>query len=211
MITFSRSYINTLELLFHNRYSDADVVSNTISKQIAHLQFSTQDSEIPCLYTNIVKLDKENTYIAPLYLYYHEYKCRTSEALVKRFFTSGSKCGYLLKGILGSHVYYGNKGILLDKDYNVLFLATNEPSTTVRARFKNIYISPRIFTNLSDPINKHIVKKIIPYFCLHGSDVNIHIKDMNHLLKKPVFPKSIEDINDELNNILITSTDYLIQ
>ena len=200
MTTFSRSYTNALELLFYSRYTNTIVVSDTMPEQIAHLQFSAQDSEIPCLYTGILKLDEEIIHVAPLYLHSREYNCRTSEALIKKFFTSGNQCGYLFKGILGSRVYYGNKGILLDKDYNVLFLATSEPRTYTIAHFKNIYISPRVFTNLSDPINKHIVQKIIPFFCLNDSDVNIHIKDMNHLLKKPVFPKSVEEIQEEIIN-----------
>ena len=211
MTTFSRSYTNILNFLFHNRHTNATVVSDTIPEQIAHLQFSAQDSEIPCLYTSIAKLDKEYIYVAPLYLYSRDYNCRTSETLIKKFFSSGNQCGYLFKGILGSRVYYGNKGILLDKDYNVLFLATSEPRTYTIAHFKNIYISPRVFTNLSDPINKHIVQKIIPFFCQEHPDVNIHIKSMNHLLKKPVLPKSVEGIQEELNNILINSTDYLIK
>lgn len=211
MTTFSRSYTNVLERLFISGFTNANVVSDTLPEQIAYLQFSTQDGEVPCLYTSILKLDKEYVYVTPLYLHSREYNCRTSEVLIKKFFSSGSQCGYLIKGTLGDRVYYGNKGILLDKDHNVLFLATSEPRTYSRAVFKNIYISPRVFTNLSDPINKHIVQKIIPFFCLHDSDVNIHIKDMNHFLKKPIFPKSVERIQEELNNILINSTDYIIQ
>ena len=211
MTTFSRSYTNALELLFYSGYTNTIVVSDTMPEQIAYLQFSAQDSEVPCLYTRIVNPNEEKTYITPLYLSSGEYNCRTSEVLIKKFFTSGDRCGYLFKGILGSRVYYGNKGILLDKDHNILFLATSEPHNNTVAMYRHIYVSPKVFTDLKDPINKHIVQKIIPFFCQEDPDVNIHIKNMNHLLKKPVFPKSIEGINDELNNILINSTDYLIQ
>lgn len=211
MINFSRTYIHALTNLFYNRYTNISVTSDNMPEQIAYLQFSSQDSEIPCLYTSIINPTKKQVYIAPLYLNSREFNFRTSEALIKRFFTSGSQCGYLFRGTLGSRVYYGNKGIILDKDHNILFLATSEPRNNTVARHKHIYIAPKVFTELKDPINKHIVQKIIPYFCQEDLSVNIHIKDMNHLLEKPVFPKSIKDINDELNNILINSTDYLIK
>lgn len=211
MINFSRSYTHALFSLFVSRYTDRTVTSSNMPEQIAYLQFSAQDSEVPCLYTQIVNPNEEKTYITPLYLNSREYNCRTSEVLIKKFFTSGSSCGYLFKGNLGSRVYYGNKGIILDKDHNILFLATSEPRNNTVAMYKHIYVSPKVFTDLKDPINKHIVQKIIPFFCQEDPDVNIHIKNMNHLLKKPVFPKNIDTINDELNNILINSTDYLIQ
>jgi hypothetical protein len=212
MITFSRSYSSALEGLFHRRttYSSTSS-SNGTPEQIAWLQFSTQDSEIPSLYAKYGNPTEKKEYITPLYLAPQEYSYRTSEALIKRFFTSGSNCGYLFKGHLGDRIYYGNRGILLDSNYNLLFLATVEPGTNLLTNFKNIYISPKVFTNLTDLINKHIVQKIIPYFCLYNPSVNIHIKDINHILKRPIFPKSIENINEELNNILINSTDYLIK
>lgn len=211
MINFSRTYIHALTNLFYNRYTSISVASDNMPEQIAYLQFSSQDSEIPCLYTPIINPNKKQIYVAPLYLNSKEFNFRTSETLIKRFFTLGGQCGYLFRGTLGSRVYYGNKGIILDKDYNILFLATSEPRNNTVARHKHIYIAPKVFTELKDPINKHIVQKIIPYFCQEDPSVNIHIKDMNHLLEKPIFPKSIKDINDELNNILINSTDYLIK
>lgn len=126
--------------------------------------------------------------------------------------------------------YYGTEGMILDSDFNILLL--NACKCTIernKVQVKEVitYINPIV--SLSDTgIDKHIYTKIIPtylnnniYNCIPSNewvvrDITCYIKPTivfknvtDIFLSKPVEPS--ETMNEDIYNILDTSTDDLLE
>lgn len=113
-------------------------------------------------------------------------------------------------------IYYGGKGIILDKNYNLLLLCTVRVDIPVNNINNLSYISPiiyidsRVFSNKSF-VNNGIVRYIVPYIRNIKIDYSnilqkeavIIIDDINKFISTPTIPTSQENINESLNNCLI--------
>ena len=122
--------------------------------------------------------------------------------------------------------YYGGYGILLDADWNPLMLATlladKEPvsgsTSPVLYYYKAVlHISPKVFLNQTDLLEKSIIKKVIPFYLTNpigrvssfrGTEsdslgtVQIEVDDMSRFFHTPVIPKPDTYSDEEMNRIL---------
>lgn len=74
-------------------------------------------------------------------------------------------------------VYYGNRGFILDKDYNLLILyvlhAVKNADNTWTYKTGRIYVNPRVFTS-NGLVEKNIIKTIIPAFIEQGIKIDTY-------------------------------------
>lgn len=122
--------------------------------------------------------------------------------------------------------YYGGYGILLDADWNPLMLATlmarrisdlNSPSMELCFYKAILHVSPKVFLNQTDLMEKSIIKKVIPFYlanplgmalggrgvmseCL--GTVQIEVDDMSRFFHTPVIPRPDTYSDEEMNRIL---------
>lgn len=129
--------------------------------------------------------------------------------------------------------YYGGYGILLDADWNPLMLATllayKEPVSGSTAPVLHYYkavlhVSPKVFLNQTDLLEKSIIKKVIPFYLTNPigivstgrgieSDrlgtVQIEVDDMSRFFHTPVVPRPDTYSDEEMNRILAEHADEI--
>ena len=114
-----------------------------------------------------------------------------------------------------NEVYYGSKGILLDKDFNILCLSTYHISEdivhnrqAIHSLVPTVYLHPLVFTG-DGVLNKALVKKALPFLLTesisqYGEPIkaNVVINDSSKFVYKIVKPMQ------GLDNRLPTDRDY---
>lgn len=72
-------------------------------------------------------------------------------------------------------IYYGGKGYILDKDYNILILYTlhgvMEEDRLLHYKTGRIYVNPKVFVS-NGIVEKGIIKTVIPAFIQEGIRIN---------------------------------------
>ena len=176
-----------------------------------------------------------NKIIIPMYVNTYTQLRRTADCIVREFF-SGVNFDRRLQKIITNkgEVYYGNKGIILDKDFNILLLCTLACRRTeyrgrqVMSYYKPIiHVSPQVFLMGEGLIEKSILKRIIPFYvsqdidpvCANPDFVNdipegtkpqILIDDVSKLIENPVKPTPQKCSDDVLNQILADNADDVL-
>ena len=176
-----------------------------------------------------------NKIIIPMYVNTYTQLRRTADCIVREFF-SGVNFDRRLQKIITNkgEVYYGNKGIILDKDFNILLLCTLACRRTeyrgrqVMSYYKPIiHVSPQVFLMGEGLIEKSILKRIIPFYvsqnidpvCTNPDFVNdipegtkpqILIDDVSKLIERPVKPTPQKCSDDVLNQILADNADDVL-
>ena len=176
-----------------------------------------------------------NKIIIPMYVNTYTQLRRTADCIVREFF-SGVNFDRRLQKIITNkgEVYYGNKGIILDKDFNILLLCTLACRRTeyrgrrVMSYYKPIiHVSPQVFLMSEGLIEKSILKRIIPFYvsqnidpvCTNPDFVNdipeetkpqILIDDVSKLIENPVKPTPQKCSDDVLNQILADNADDVL-
>ena len=176
-----------------------------------------------------------NKIIIPMYVNTYTQLRRTADCIVREFF-SGVNFDRRLQKIITNkgEVYYGNKGIILDKDFNILLLCTLACRRTeyrgrqVMSYYKPIiHVSPQVFLMGEGLIEKSILKRIIPFYvsqnidpvCTNPDFVNdipegtkpqILIDDVSKLIENPVKPTPQKCSDDVLNQILADNADDVL-
>lgn len=97
---------------------------------------------------------------------------RTADSIIRRFFENDTEYKTLINVETNKGAKYsGGRGIILDEEGRVLFLATvvgNYQFENDRVKLvyteNRIYIHPKVMLDTSDLICKGIMKKIIPFF-----------------------------------------------
>lgn len=154
-------------------------------------------------------------YSIPLEIYKVDRNSASGDTIIKKLFYEHScQSGLCKVQTSKGETYYGTHGILLDENFNILFMMFYELDEAYHKKSLIIKISPLVFTN-SGTLEKTIIKKVIPIF-LNGTvkptrggsftkdDIFIHIEEI---------PKYVEDIpkpntdnmNHELNAYLKNS------
>ena len=144
---------------------------------------------------------------------------------IKRGFTLDHPYCGVMKSVIRDNIYYITKGIILDKDFNILLIGTITYDKNTNNNFKvsksNLYVSPKVFINIDKPIEKHIVNKLLPTYYSNGPfpyivarngiensrdvPINVEIKDLDYLIISPSAPSFDEDINTNINKFLLTN------
>ena len=105
---------------------------------------------------------KDVWFFEPLGVYRNYDTLATTDA-VFRTFNNYSSYGRLIKVTTkGGQVYYGNRGMVLDKDFHPLFFVTVKKLH--RDYGYKIYLSPEVFVNTTDPVCKALAKKAMSFY-----------------------------------------------
>lgn len=152
---------------------------------------------------------------------------RSADLIFQYIVRSGSFNKRLIKIITSKgQTYYGGYGILLDADWNPLMLATlmahrtsdlNSPSMELCFYKAILHVSPKVFLNQTDLMEKSIIKKVIPFYLANPlgmtlggrgvmseylGTVQIEVDDMSRFFHTPVIPRPDTYSDEEMNRIL---------
>lgn len=150
---------------------------------------------------------------------------KSAAPFIKRGFTLKYSPYGVMKSVIQDNIYYITKGIILDKDFNILLIGTITYDKNTNNNFKvsksNLYVSPKVFINIDKPIEKHIVNKLLPTYYSNGPlpyivarngieysrdvPINVEIKDPDYLIISPSAPSFDENINTNINKFLLTN------
>jgi hypothetical protein len=176
--------------------------------------------------------------VIPMYVNTDNMTARTADNIISIFF-SRTNFNRRLQKITTSkgEVYYGGKGIILDKDFNILLLYTiacrrmEYWSRQVMSYYKPvIHVSPQVFLRGDSLINKSILKKVIPFHVSHdvshinpaithgffmgnipeGTKPQILIDDVSKFIENPAKPTPQKCSDDVLNQILVDNVDDVL-
>lgn len=150
---------------------------------------------------------------------------KTVSTILRRFYRATYGCERVAHVVTtqGIH-YYGSQGLILDADYNPLFVCTVSMSK-VNGHWEvsepTCMVSYRVFNNPSELLEKTIIKQAIPmyssnrvYCCLDRRYlrpiwVKVIIDDLDYMVSKPVRPKIEEVTPEAINNIILEGYDGL--
>lgn len=173
--------------------------------------------------------------VIPMYVNTYNLSTRTADSIVNIFFSRTTFHQRLQKVTTNKgEVYYGGKGIILDKDFNILLLCTivcrkiEHGRRQVMSYYKPmIHVSPQVFLRNEGLINKSILKKIVPFYISHningintydyfrdgipeGTKPQVLIDDVNRFIEYPVKPSPQKCSDDVLNQLLIDNADDVL-
>lgn len=252
---YSWRYANTLTRVFLE-YDDAAVsdVTNTETTLDNHNAFnrlfvidvSSDEIEVPVFARSAVEsvvrgnlkfpyISHVSKIVIPMYVNTYNMAARAADSIVSIFF-SRTNFNQRLQKVTTSkgEVYYGGKGIILDKDFNILFLCTivckrmEHRGRQVISYYKPvIHVSPQVFLRGEGLVDKSILKKIIPFYVSHnidsvstyayfrsdipeGTKPQILIDDVSKFIENPVKPTPQKCSDDVLNQILADNADDVL-
>lgn len=197
--------------------------------------FIKNKCELWIKYNNNDLLHKENkvkNIVIPLFknpLYNQFLEFNTAPAALSAILSKQSH--EMLKEIrIKGNVYYGGRGLILDKDFVPLLFCTVVGRMDSSILFKYtkgvVRVNPTIFDR-TDILSKAIVRTVIPYYSTnrvwvtgnsYGStaDINIRvnpeiiIKDFSNMFIKTIPPRANDNIQDILNQILVDNVDEVL-
>lgn len=252
---YSWRYVNTLTRVF-SRVDNPSVgeVAATLITLSRHNAFnrlfvidvSSDEIEVPTFARSIVEsvvrrnlkyphISHVGKIVIPMYVNTYNLTTRTADSIVNIFFSRTTFHQRLQKVTTNKgEVYYGGKGIILDKDFNILLLCTivcrrmEHRGRQVMSYYKPvIHVSPQVFLRNEGLINKSILKKIIPFYISHdigeisahndfwddipeGTKPQVLIDDVNKFIEHPVKPSPQRCSDDVLNQLLIDNIDDVL-
>lgn len=171
--------------------------------------------------------------ILPLYNNADDAMGRSFNSIIRQFF-SRTDYGKRLQKITTSkgEVYYGGRGIIFDESYTPLLLCVAAgrikyiASDKINISYHDLicYVSPKVFLNTNNIINRGIIKHLIPLytttrtsfcdfnstFSIKDTTVKVIVEDLDRFFIEPIRPFSVSNINDSLNECLINNMDDII-
>lgn len=163
----NRRYTNTI-----STFSDD---GSTFSRWL-EVDLSKNDIEIPAFIKyDIYRLingrelsEGENTFTGKIYTPIqcgYSYTAKTGDAIINTLFNIGSDTFTKVNTTKG--IYYGHSGIILDSNFNIIFLVTlncHKEGTNILYTGANIYIHPKVFLEEKEVLHSCILKKLIPFY-----------------------------------------------
>ena len=252
---YSWRYTNTLTRVFFNcdniSVNDVTSIETTLDKHNAFnklfvIDVSSDEIEVPVFARFVVEsvirdklefpsINHVDKIVIPMYTNTYNQLRRTADSIVSDFFLKTNFSHRLQKATTNKgEVYYGGKGIILDKDFNILLLCTivckriEHSGSQVMSYYKPvIHINPQVFLKRENLICKSILKKIIPFYVSHnidsvttyasfrsdipeGTKPQILIDDVNKFIENPIKPTPQKCSNDVLNQLLMDNVDDVL-
>lgn len=217
--------------------SDITLDRNNVFSKLCVIDLTGDTIEIPVFAKTVI----ENTIInspsitkvvLPLYSNSDVYDRRTADSIIRDFFISGNLTERLQKVVTNKNeVYYGMKGIILDKHFNPLIMVTISLDRESKMYKKvTIYIHPEVFLNTNGLIHKSIIKKIIPFYISYNEDLTsrdrrarryyrvessvrpqVVIEDAaKKFIQSPNRPSPQSCTDDKLNQLMIENIDEIL-
>lgn len=167
--------------------------------------------------------EEVDTFVLPLYMGNYHRSASGAETIIKYFTRSND--GRLNKAVTPKgEIYYGNNGMILDKDFNPLLLSTINVSfnpETNRLDQKNyvIHLTPKVFTDDDKLLNKSLAKKGIAYYLSHNSNTwgnnglpyKVVIDDCSDYFVRAQRPNVNNCSDGELNKVLKENIDEVLR
>ena len=252
---YSWRYTDTLTRVFINcdstSVSDVTHMETTLDKhnvfnRLFVIDVSSDEIEVPVFARYSVESVIRNKFefpsikcvdkiVIPMYVNTPNQSRRTANSIVSDFFLRTSFNQRLQKVTTNKgEVYYGGKGIILDKDYNILLLCTivckkiDYREGQVMSYYKPmIHVSPQVFLKGESLICKSILKKIIPFYVSHnidsvtthayfrsdipeGTKPQILIDDVSKFIENPIKPTPQKYSDEVLNQLLMDNIDDVL-
>lgn len=252
---YSWRYTNTLTRVFiscdSTSVGDVTNMETTLDKhnvfnRLFVIDVSSDEIEVPVFARYSVESVIRNKFefpsikcvdkiIIPMYVNTPTQSRRTADCIVSNFFLSTNFNRRLQKVITNKEeVYYGGKGIILDKDFNILLLCTivckkiEHRGGQVMSYYKPIiHVSPQVFLEGESLICKSILKKIIPFYVSHnidsvtthayfrsdipeGTKPQILIDDVSKFIENPTKPTPQKCSDEVLNQLLMDNVDDVL-
>lgn len=218
---------------------------NVLSRMLV-VDVSSDEVEVPVvakslvesvITDNLIYSNNIQKVVVPLYVNSRNQSRRTADSIINDFFTRTMFRHRLQKVTTNKgEVYYGNRGIILDKDFKPLILCSvlckkvEDESRLYMDYYKTIvHVSPEVFLNETGLINKHILKKVIPFYLTHNINVvgtydgrfrsRIHdenakpqilIGDISKFIETPVLPNPSTCSNKAINEFLLDNIDDVL-
>ena len=166
--------------------------------------------------------EEVNTFVLPLYMSDYHRSAAGAETIIK-YFTRAND-GRLNKAITPKgEIYYGNNGMILDKDFNPLLVSTidvsfNHETNRLDQNKYIIHLTPRVFTDDDKMLNKSLAKKGIAYYLSHNSSTwgnnglpfKVVIDDCSDYFVKAHRPDVNNCTDRELNKVLKDNIDEVL-
>ena len=252
---YSWRYTNTLTRVFiscdSTLVSDVTHMETTLDKHNAFnrlfiIDVSLDEIEVPVFARSVVESVVKDRFefpsikhvdkiVIPMYVNTPNQSRRTADSIVSDFFLRTSFNRRLQKITTNKgEVYYGGKGIILDKDFNILLLCTivckkiEYREGQVMSYYKPmIHVSPQVFLKGESLICKSILKKIIPFYVSHnidsvtthayfrsdipeGTKPQILIDDVSKFIENPIKPTPQKYSDEVLNQLLMDNIDDVL-
>lgn len=189
------------------------------------IDISGDEFEIPYFLKNVMLEAKAGNCDSIVYNLIHGFTEENRRSVVRRTIAtilrsfSEARNGARIAKVVTTKglVYYGCKGLILDENYNPLFIAmikVKKEDGIFKFSNPSCKISYRVFENSDNIVEKTIIKQAFPIYGEHpvdyisdiacfdisNSPVKISIEHLDHLVIKPNQP-TIKDL-DNINNVL---------
>lgn len=162
--------------------------------------------------------------VYPLYHVVSRNNVRTTKSLLSNTLSHQTSDKLIKCTASTGFVYYGQRGMFLDSDYNILFLCTCtfkevQEGECLEVDKVNIYINPKVFSS-NDLLSKAIIKVLIPFYSECSVSIHTLVKSGRQIgyencykkvtliiedvtskyIHSTIKPKN-DSINEELNNL----------
>lgn len=203
---------------------DVDL-DNGVFPAFLEIDISGDEFEIPYFLKNVILEAKAGNCDSIVYNLIHGFTEENRRSVVRRtittilrsFHKAGNRARIAKVVTTKGLVYYGRRGLILDENYNPLFVAmikVKKEDGIFKLSNPSCKISYRVFENSDNIVEKTIIKQAFPIYGEHpvdyysdigscyvsNSPVKISIEHLDHLVVKPNQP-TIKDL-DNINNIL---------
>lgn len=253
MIEFNWRQVHTFTNMFErglptrtidNIVGDLALDKNNVFNRFCVIDIASNNIEMPVFLKPIVEgLIRDNYYygnenrmykkvVFPMYVNTYPQYRRTTNSIIRNFFLEVNLSQRLQKVTTNKgEVYYGGKGIIFDKDFNLLLMCTISCEKVLYAdaymmKYTKItvYIHPKVFLEPGGLMCNAIIKKIIPFYVSRSifiaapeffqpSEItpDIVIADVaKKFIEVPKKPTPQECSNDILNQVLIDNIDDVL-
>lgn len=245
--TLTRVFLGSNDLVVNN-VSNTEITldKHNVFNRLFVIDVSSDEIEVPIFAKSAVEyvvedklkfpyISHASKIVIPMYVNTDNITARTADNIINIFF-SKTNFNKRLQKITTSkgEVYYGGKGIILDKDFNILFLCTivcrkmEYRGIQVMSYYKPmIHIGPQVFLRSGSLINNAILKKVIPFYMSYSiNSVGTHdyfmdnipnrtkpqilIDDVNKFIENPTKPTPQKCSDDVLNQLLMDNVDDVL-
>lgn len=177
------------------------------------------------------KITEPGTVVIPLAVDPNPYSSSGAETILKRFSRQPASYGRLIKVTTPKgETYYGNNGVILDKDFEPLFLSTRiinctngsaRGSRIISKGQTTVYLSPKVFTDDQGILNKALAKKGIAFYLSQNISqsywndeiikAKVIIDDMSKFFRKVERPDVNALSEKEFSKVLKENIDEVLQ
>lgn len=220
---------------------DLALDNNNVFNKLCVIDITGDNIEIPVfsrpavesVIKDNINIEAEYTKVVlPIYVNTYPQSRRTSDNIIRDFFRVNLSQRLQKVTTNKGEVYYGGKGMIFDKDFNLLLMCTMSCEKVIhenRDKMKytkiTVYVHPKVFLESEGLIHKAIIKKVIPFYISHNIVVpisefflsaldittNVVIADAaKKFIEVPKKPTPQRCFNDVLNQILIDNIDDVL-